>query len=110
MWKKRYIVPQHRASIFSLNPSYEMAIFRKDHLSKELTELAVFYEELKSALVGVPLMASLAEHFLHNVEDFQRDYTDVDLRRLNRAIGHFKVVADDLKHIKEKAQKPVHGK
>ncbi len=70
-----------------------MAIFRKDHLQEEKTEPALFYDELKKALDGSIPSAGQAESFHNTIEDFQRDFTDIDMLRLTRAIGHFKVVA-----------------
>lgn len=87
-----------------------MAIFRKTHLHGYLTELALFHQELVATLGGTPPLASMAAQFHQSPDDFQRDFTDIDLDRLNRAIGHFKVVVDDLKSVKAKAQKPVHSK
>lgn len=85
-----------------------MAIFRREHLAHEKNELARFYAELVAALEGVPPSAGMAPRFHQDAADFSRDFADIDLHRLNAAIGHFKVAVDALKHIKEKAQKPVH--
>jgi hypothetical protein len=68
----------------------------------------MYYHELVTTLSGTPPKASLAEHYLQNIEDFQRDFTDIDLDRLDSTIGHFKVVVDSLKKIKHKGQKLAH--
>lgn len=87
-----------------------MAIFRKEHLQPEKTELDRFYAELSNTLAGREPTSGMAESFHQSVEDFQKDFTDIDLRQLNRAIAHFKVIVEDLKHVKEKEQKPIHRK
>ena len=85
-----------------------MVIFKKEHLVAEKQELETFYKRLSDALNGAPGSANIAGDFHCNEQQFAQDYIDIDLHELNRAIGHFKVVVDDLKTLKQKAQKPVH--
>lgn len=85
-----------------------MAIFKKEHLVTEKHELETFYKRLSDALNGSPGPANFAQDFHCNEKQFAQDYVEIDLHELNRAIGYFKVVVDDLKALKKKAQKPVH--
>lgn len=85
-----------------------MAIFKREHLVKEKEELETFYQRLHAALEGQPGAANLAANYHCNDEQFASDYVDIDLAELNRAVGHFKVVVDDLKTLKGKALKPLH--
>lgn len=85
-----------------------MAIFKKEHLVKEKRELKEFFDRLMTTLEGAPGPASLAEHFHCNQDQFAHDYADIDLAEVRRSTELFKVIVDDLKHLKDKMQQPAH--
>jgi len=84
-----------------------MAIFRKDHLASDKTGLTRYYTELMAVLEGAPPLAGQAAQFQQNSEDFQREFTDIDLMELTKAIGRFKVEVDHLKTLAKRQAKPV---
>ncbi|HRD34064.1 MAG TPA: hypothetical protein PLR02_07390 [Rhodocyclaceae bacterium] len=85
-----------------------MTIFRKEHVAPHLTELETFYARLQQAVRGVPGSPGVAEQYHASTDQFATDYVDIDLVQVEKAIGHFKVEVDALKHLKGLAQKPVH--
>jgi len=85
-----------------------MAIFRKDHLAGDKAGLTRYYQELLAALEGTTPLAGQAAQFQPAPDDFQRDFTDIDLVELAKSVGRFKVEVDYLKKIKERAVKPAH--
>lgn len=87
-----------------------MAIFRKAHLDADRRGLTRYYHELMAALDGTQPQAGQAAQYHQNSEDFLRDFTDVDLDELLKAIGRFKVEVEALKRIAKKQQKPIHRK
>jgi hypothetical protein len=76
-----------------------MAILRKKHLEQPLAELAQFYERLKKTVEGEAPPSSLAEHYQMGQEEFIRDFVNVDLLQVEKAIGFFKVEVNALKQI-----------
>lgn len=85
-----------------------MTIVRKPLLKPFLDELDEYHQRLRAVVEGSEPSANLAAHYHSNPEHFQRDYTDVDMDELEKAIKHFKVSVDHLKKIKSKAAKPIH--
>jgi hypothetical protein len=87
-----------------------MTIFRKAHLEPRLKELESFYQRLREAVHGEPPLASQSPQYCgEDMEQFQREYTDVDLSKVEVAIAHFKVEVDTLRKIKTLASKPMAG-
>lgn len=84
-----------------------MAFFKKEHLKTDRLELERFYNELTAVLEGIAASANVAHLYHCDTEQFARDYVEIDMARLNCAIGHFKVSVDNLKKLKEKAQKTI---
>lgn len=85
-----------------------MAIFRKEHLAGDKRGLARYYTELLATLEGAPPLAGQAAQYQQAPDDFQRDFTDIDLMELTKAIGRFKVEVDYLKALAKRQAKPVH--
>jgi len=85
-----------------------VAIYRKDHVDPYLRELERFYRELRNAVEGDPPNPDLAHLYHANPEQFEREYTSIDLDRVITRIEHFKVAVEALKQLKKKAAKPVH--
>lgn len=85
-----------------------MTIFRKTHVAPHLAELEIFYERLRKAVEGVPGLASVAEQYHADSDQFSREFVDIDLMQVEKAILHFKVEVDSLKQLKKIAAKPVH--
>lgn len=85
-----------------------MTIFRKEHIAPHLADLETFYARLLSAVQGVPGLPSMAEQYHANTEQFATEFVDIDLVKIEKAIGHFKVEVDALKHLKRLASVPVH--
>lgn len=77
-----------------------MAIIRKERLQPALAELDAYYQKLRKTVEGVPPNANVSHSYHCEADQFQREYTDVDLNALTQAIGHFKVAVDGLKAIK----------
>ena len=83
-----------------------MPIFKKSHLEEPLEALDRYYQGLRQMLEGVSPSKNLAPIYGFEDRDYFTDqYTDIDLSRLNRAIGHFKVEVESLKGIKSQAFK-----
>lgn len=85
-----------------------MTIFRKAHVAPHLAELETFYERLRKAVEGVPGLAGVAEQYHADPDQFSREFVDIDLVQVEKAILHFKVEVDALKQLKKIAAKPVH--
>lgn len=85
-----------------------MTIIRKPLLKPFLDELDEYHQRLRDVVQGREPSDSLAEHYHSNPQQFLRDYTDIDMDELEKAIKHFKVSVDHLKKLKTKAAKPVH--
>lgn len=73
-----------------------------------LDELEAFYARLRTAVEGVPGLAGVAEQYHADADQFAREFIDIDLAQVEKAILHFKVEVDALKQLKKIAAKPVH--
>ncbi len=79
-----------------------MSIFRKEHLAEPLASLERYYLELKALLEGSTPSANTAHrHGFEDLEHFASEHTEVDWRRLSKAIGHFKIEVEELKSLKD---------
>lgn len=85
-----------------------MAIFRKEHLNPYLHELDSYYESLRQTAQGAAPNTNLAYDFNCTAEQFQREFTEIDLEKLQFAINHFKVTVDQLKTLKNLKLIPKH--
>ena len=85
-----------------------MAIYRKTHIDPYLKELETYYWALRRALEGTKPNSNLAENYLANPEQFERDYREVDMEKVLYQVNHFKAAVDFTKNLKGKAQRQVH--
>lgn len=81
-----------------------MAIIRKERLQPVLAELDAYYQKLRNTVEGVPPNANASHSYHCEADQFQREYTDVDIHALTQAIAHFKVAVDGLKTVKTLAK------
>jgi hypothetical protein len=81
-----------------------MAIIRKERLQPALAELDAYYQKLRKTVEGVSPHANACLDYNCEADQFQREYTDVDIHALTQAIGHFKVAVDGLKTVKALAK------
>ncbi len=79
-----------------------MALFRKSHLALYLEQLDKYYTELRAAIEGSPANPNVSHDYNCEPDQFQHEFSDIDLDRLDFAIGHFKVAVAGLKTLAKK--------
>jgi len=78
-----------------------MAIIRKERLQPALAELDAYYQKLRQTVEGVTPNANVCQSYNCEADQFQREYTQIDIYALTQAIAHFKVAVDGLKTVKQ---------
>lgn len=77
----------------------------KEHLRTCLAELDEYHQRLRSLVEGVAPNPNTCLNYNCETQQFQRDYTDVDLDALDLAIAHFNVAVNGLKTVKKRVAK-----
>ncbi|MEB4590111.1 hypothetical protein VSS37_03880 [Candidatus Thiothrix sp. Deng01] len=84
-----------------------MPIYQKSEVARFLHDLDKYHQALKATLTAAP-NADVFNFYSHNPDDFARDFVEIDLDELHKAIEFHKVIVQSLKRLEKRPAKQLH--